>query len=716
MVKVEESELSDKELVDFLSDDSDDGNETLLNKKYAGKEALITLETKFPKIVTILGIPKVEEEKHSRLAEVLKKLFIRHLSAKISDSSIMNIKIHMPVDNEKKTKGICFVTFHDSFQANEAVKVLNKLKLDAKHLLTASKMDDIENIINRDERVMPINVVGFTREKIRWWLYDEKCREQFIVRYDSHFEVHWLDPLEKEPQLIYTTFKKNAPFSSVQWSNQGSYLVSFHNPGIALWGGDNFEKLIRLQHKSVKDISFSPNENYVLTWDGTPASLRNEKSICIWRVITGKLLRSFITPEYSPREKIFPHFLWSPDDKYIACIGKQKEVYIYELPSMLLLEDREKKRTPLKYSVVKEFDWSPVDNIVSIWIPETNNTPGTLILVEIPSRKELVSRKIYDVSQASIHWQSKGDYLCLKTTIVKKIGKKGKKEHTQLEIFRMREKNIPVDNIQIEGVKTKQFHWEESNSNRFALIVRDEATSRQQIRFYKILNKGTTRNVKWTSTFDINNQMNFMKWSPQGTFFILASLLSEGMLYFCFLNSNDEVEVIHKDEHLLVNSVAWSNCGRYLVTSVSNLSGISSSNYKEENSETGFYIWTFQGRCLMTVKKPSFYQFFFRPHPKSLFSDKLKIDIKNNLKDYSKKFDVIDEKIRNSKKNQLISERKNVENSFNEKLEKITKLFQSFKEYELFRRNWETFESQFEWEEKTVVIEHVLSVKQEIFA
>ncbi|SBS92928.1 eukaryotic translation initiation factor 3 subunit B, putative (EIF3B), partial [Plasmodium ovale curtisi] len=229
--------------------------------------------------------------------------------------------------------------------------------------------------------------------------------------------------------------------------------------------------------------------------------------------------------------------------------------------------------------------WAAVDNIVSIWIPETNNTPGTLILVEIPSRKELVSRKIYDVSQASIHWQSKGDYLCLKTTIVKKIGKKGKKEHTQLEIFRMREKNIPVDNIQIEGVKTKQFHWEESNSNRFALIVRDEATSRQQIRFYKILNKGTTRNVKWTSTFDINNQMNFMKWSPQGTFFILASLLSEGMLYFCFLNSNDEVEVIHKDEHLLVNSVAWSNCGRYLVTAVSNLSGISSSNYKEEKDD-----------------------------------------------------------------------------------------------------------------------------------
>ncbi|GAW81381.1 Eukaryotic translation initiation factor 3 subunit 9 [Plasmodium gonderi] len=716
MVRVSEDELSDKGLEEFLSDDSDDGDEALLNKKYAEKEALITLETKFPKIVTILGIPKVEEEKHSRLAEVLKKLFIRHLNAKISDSSLLNIKIHMPVDEEKKTKGICFVTFNDSFQANEAVKILNKLKLDAKHVLTASKMDDIENIINRDERVMPINVVGFTREKIRWWLYDEKCREQFIVRYDSHFEVHWFDPLEKEPQLIYTTFKKNAPFSSVQWSNQGSYLVSFHNPGIALWGGDTFEKLIRLQHKSVKEISFSPNENYVLTWDGTPASLRNEKSICIWRVITGKLLRSFITPEFSAKDKSFHYFLWSPDDKYIACIGKQKEVYVYELPSMLLMEDHEKKRTPLKYTLVKEFDWSPVDNIVSIWIPGTKVAPGTLVLVDIPSRKELVSRKIYDVVHASIHWQSKGDYLCLKTTIEKKISKKSKKEYTQLEIFRMREKNIPVDNIQIEGIKTKQFHWEESNSNRFALIVRDEVTSRQQIRFYKIANKGTAKNAKWTSTFDINSQMNFMRWSPQGSYFILASLGAEGLLYFCHLNSNDEVEVIHKDEHLLANSVSWSNCGRYLVTSISSMPNAASSNYREENSETGFYIWSFQGRCLMTIKKPSFFQFFFRPHPKSLFSDKLKLDIKNNLKDYSKKFDVMDEKIRHAKRNQLISDRKIVETMFNQKMEKITQLFQSFKEYEQFKKNWEQFENQFEWEEKTVVIEHVLSVKQEIFS
>lgn len=37
-----------------------------------------------------------------------------------------------------------------------------------------------------------------------------------------------------------------------------------------------------------------------------------------------------------------------------------------------------------------------------------------LVLVEMPSRVELASRNIYNVCGASMHWQERGDYLCLK--------------------------------------------------------------------------------------------------------------------------------------------------------------------------------------------------------------------------------------------------------------------------------------------------------------
>lgn len=37
----------------------------------------------------------------------------------------------------------------------------------------------------------------------------------------------------------------------------------------------------------VFQIEFSPNETYVLTWDGSPAPLRSEKAVRIWKVMTG---------------------------------------------------------------------------------------------------------------------------------------------------------------------------------------------------------------------------------------------------------------------------------------------------------------------------------------------------------------------------------------------------------------------------------------------
>lgn len=116
------------------------------------------------------------------------------------------------------------------------------------------------------------------------------------------------------------------------------------------------------------------------------------------------------------------------------------------------------------------------DNLLSVWCLERENNPARsedlfevvisidfishrLVLVEIPSRRELASRsrtqaraacaekvegKVHQV-EASMHWQSEGDYLCLINTKLSKTKKKGA---TNLEILRIREKNIPVDIVE----------------------------------------------------------------------------------------------------------------------------------------------------------------------------------------------------------------------------------------------------------------------------
>jgi translation initiation factor 3 subunit B len=63
-----------------------------------------------------------------------------------------------------------------------------------------------------------------------------------------------------------------------------------------------------------------------------------------------------------------------------------------------------------------------------------------------------------------MHWQSAGDYLC-----VKMARKKTKKTTVQnFEIFRLKEKNVPVEILEMED-EVIAFAWE-PKGHRFALI------------------------------------------------------------------------------------------------------------------------------------------------------------------------------------------------------------------------------------------------------
>lgn len=146
-----------------------------------------------------------------------------------------------------------------------------------------------------------------------------------------------------------------------------------------------------------------------------------------------------------------------------------------------------------------------------------------------------------------------------------------------------------------------------------------------------------------------------MEWSPAGNYFVLGCLGAEGTLLFCFLNDNDKVEVIHKDEHFMVNSIRWSSCGRYVSTCVCvpmpSLGGPASTATFRFSAEAGYCIWGFQGKLMYKVKKEGLYSFDFRPHPPSLLPREEIEKIKKNIKTYSKRYDAIDEQARTEQKN-----------------------------------------------------------------
>ncbi|CDJ32916.1 Eukaryotic translation initiation factor 3 subunit 9, putative [Eimeria mitis] len=189
-----------------------------------------------------------------------------------------------------------------------------------------------------------------------------------------------------------------------------------------------------------------------------------------------------------------------------------------------------------------------------------------------------------------------------------------------------------------------------------------------------------------THSFDIPNYMNFLKWSPFGSYFVLASLGTYGTVMFCHLNDQDTVEVglllllllllllmmmmmmtmmllllsvlvmvLHQDEHYMCNEVRWSHCGRYLATCVVIPPVASTQAYRLDGS-TGFNIWTFQGKLLEKNKKEYFYQFLWRPHPPTLLSEKQLDDIKKRMKEHSKRYEAEDERLRSEKRRAFLKQ------------------------------------------------------------
>lgn len=123
--------------------------------------------------------------------------------------------------------------------------------------------------------------------------------------------------------------------------------------------------------------------------------------------------------------------------------------------------------------IYRDFSWSPGDNIIAFWVPEDKDIPARVTLMQLPSRQEIRVRNLFNVVDCKLHWQRNGDYLCVKvdrtpkgtqvtkhTDIRSLTGKTCSAKLvflsfqgvvTNFEIFRMREKQVPVDVVEMKG-------------------------------------------------------------------------------------------------------------------------------------------------------------------------------------------------------------------------------------------------------------------------
>lgn len=584
----------------------------------------------FDNVIIVDGIPEVGTDRLEKLKGVIDKIFSK-FGAIVSD--------YYPKNDQGVTKGYVFIEYNNAQSARDAVAQLNNYKLDKKHTFLVNLFTDYEKFTTIPDQWEPPSPAPFPeRPNLQEYLLEPDAYDQYLI-FDSDWHVQIWSNSSPHPTLLEDRERWTESF--VRWSPLGTYLATCHKPGVALWGGPNFTKVMRFVQSNVQVIDFSPCEQYLITLSPQPDSC-DQKKLIIFDIRTGMEKRSFVV-DGAPT---WPIFRWSKDDKYFARIGVNM-LSVYETPSFGLLDKKS-----ISVNGIKDFMWSPSDNILAYWVAEDKDVPAKVVLLEIPSRSEIRANNLFNVADCKIHWQKMGDYLCVKVDRYAKLKKeKGEVKysgmHYNFEIFHMREKNIPVDIIEIKE-PIHAFAWEPVGS-KFAIVQGEQ--NNVKVAFYDIKSAQKLSLMKLLE----KRVCSHLFWSPAGQYIVLAELREIGALEF--IDTND-FSTMASGEHFKASQVEWDPTGRYVV---------SSSSAWSNKMDTGYWVWSFQGKVIRRNNSNTFWEFKWRPRPPTLLSEKQLKDIKKNLKKYTVQFEQKD-RIRLTKASKDV-------------VEKRQKLWRDFQEY-----------------------------------
>jgi len=587
------------------------------------------VDTSFRHAIIVDGLPVVPQEKLDKLTNVIRKFFVQM-------GTIIEGGLDMPMDPAtNKTIGFAFIQFSCPSEAAAAIEKANGYKLDRSHTFLVSSFDDFAKytaIPDGEQEIAPLPYVP--KENLHSWLLDSAARDQFVIRYNDETEIWWNDPgkPDRDPEHSRRGWSENY----VSWSPRGSYIATFHRLGIQLWGGPSWKKLTKLSHGGVKLIDFSPCETFVVTWspEGDQAD-----ALIVWDVKTGQRLRTFQGAREGA-DMEWPAFRWSFDDKYFARLGDDC-IFVYESNSMKLIKDKTDKRCSVKVDGVRQFLWSPTDPIVSLWVPEHLNQPAKVVLMELPSRQELRQKNLFSVADLRMTWHEQGHFFCVK---VDKHSKSKKTLNSAFELFRLRDKGVPIEVQEFNKDTTiVAFAWEPKGL-RFAVVHSESGTNRTDVSLHSMGSKHNGR-VSLLKTFE-KKPANGLFWSPSGNILLLANLKgTAGQLEWIDANV---MQTIGEAEHFMCSDIEWDPTGRYVATSVSHW------RYQMEN---GYQLWSSHGRPIGRFKADKFFQLLWRPRPPSLLSEAKEKEVRRNLRDYSKKYEEEDNLLKRSMQGQELKQR-----------------------------------------------------------
>jgi translation initiation factor 3 subunit B len=383
----------------------------------------------------------------------------------------------------------------------------------------------------------------------------------------------------------------------------------------------------------------------------------------------------------------FPPLLkFSPDDQYIARLIRDA-ISVYALPSI--------EEKILKADNVSDIEWSPGSypnnqNIIAYSSVESDNIPARVGLLEVPSKNSLRFKTLINVEKISLIWQSLGDYLAC--NVAHRLKSKTRKTYN-IELFRVRENQVPVEILNFGEQTIISFAWE-PKGDRFAVIheefgvtgasdikvspdsspvagadgsinsklIAPESVDKRRritkisVSFFRMVQGGPKSNLsegnkkKKPSKQTKKNEVHFLfklenrkctsiHWSPEGNFVILARI-PKG-------NEFDELidaSVISGNSSTFMEFIDVYNMKSYASMELKNVNSIqwdpsgrfvtsAMCSRQIQLAKSRFTIHTFLGQHVSSQEYDSEFDFKWRPRPKSLLSEaEKKIIISEDLK------------------------------------------------------------------------------------
>ncbi|KAG9314455.1 translation initiation factor eIF-3b [Chiua virens] len=626
----------------------------------------VALDDGLDNVIVVDGVPVIDKSKLDKLLVKISKEFTK------KGAALKPENIFVPWDNgTEKSKGYLFVDAGSADAATYAINAMHGHPFDSKHTFFVNRFVEIEQYANIDETYVEHKTEEFhPKEHLRAWLADPQGRDQYVIYRGDDVEIHWHG---KPSQCEVAYSKKNWTELYASWSPLGTYFATLFRQGVRLWGGPSWEPQQRFAHPFVKLIDFSPCENYLVTWSHDPIAVSpalpqgpeyfspedEGNNIAVWDVKSGHLLRTFPTSLFEnedpsmKKQMQWPALKWSADDKFVARVTAGQQISVYELPSMGLHDKKS-----LKIEGVVDYEWCPHgdkdredsekatkadkppkkarENMLAYWTPEVANQPARVTLLEFPSRQILRQKNLFHVTECKLYWQNHGDFLCVK---VDRHTKTKKSIFCNLEIFRVREKDFPVEVVELKDTVT-DFSWE-PKGERFAIVssifinwIAPKTISGFYIHSHParaIPFDGHREGGMWSSLLEERREGQMAEWGTG-------------------------IQQLGSADHYGVTDVEWDPSGRYLATSASAW---------RHTLENGYAIWDFRGQELEKHILDRFKQFIWRPRPRPLLTREQQRQIRRNLKEYSRTFDEEDAAEESNVSAELIAHRKRLVDEWN---------------------------------------------------